>query len=314
MRPSASTPLPYAHSPSFSEPMADGLGADAFAPEGAEMGLPSEIGASAGAAAGGRSPLLSTLGGLWFLIAAAGQGLFIYFIIAYYGPRTASGNYPSWNDKQLIDGYIGGDPMGNFMFITHVLLAAIITFGGLVQLTPPLRAAFPSWHHWNGRLYLSLAAVMALGGLWLVLVRGTYLSEISMIAISIDAVLILIFGGFALNAAVARNIDSHRQWAMRLFMAVSGVWFLRLGIMAWVVIMQGPVGMNTTLSGPTDTVLVFGCYLVPLAVLELYFAAQRPDASASLRAFAAVTMLAACAITAIGSAAAAAFMWLPELG
>ncbi|MBI1187853.1 MAG: DUF2306 domain-containing protein [Alphaproteobacteria bacterium] len=256
--------------------------------------------------------LLQGAGKLWFIVAALGQGAFIAFILAFYGARTATGDFEGWNEKQLIDGHIAGDDAGNAMFAVHVLLAAVITLGGLLQLMPALRRAFPALHRWTGRAFLVLAYVMALSGAWLTLVRGTFLSEVSAVAILIDAVLILVFASLAWRDAAARRIDSHRRWAMRTFMAVSGVWFLRVGLMGWVVLNQGPVGLNETLSGPTDIVLVFGCYLIPLALLEIYFAAQRA-ATAPPKILAALMVLAATAFTAVGVFGTVAFMWAPHL-
>lgn len=255
---------------------------------------------------------LQWAGIVWFLVAAFGQAAFIWFILAFYGTRTAAGNFAGWNDKPLIDGYITGDQAGNFVFAAHVLLASVVTFAGLMQLTPQLRRAFPTWHRWTGRTFLVIACFMALSGFWLTLVRGTSLSAVSSVAILIDGLLILIFANLAWRHAVKRRFDQHRIWAMRTFMVVSGVWFLRVGLMGWVLVNQGPVGMSGELSGPADTVLVFGCYLIPLALLELYFRAGRSD-SAALKSFAAAVVLAAAAFTAVGVFGTIVLMWGPHL-
>lgn len=249
---------------------------------------------------------------LWFIVAATGQAAFIGFILAFYGTRTASGDYAGWNDKPLIDGYIAGDGTGNFIFAAHVLLASVVTFAGLMQLVPAIRRAFPALHRWSGRTFLVVAAFMALSGFWLTLVRGTSLSTVSSVAIVVDGLLILIFGALAWRNAVRRRFDQHRVWAMRTFMAVSGVWFLRVGIMGWVLINQGPVGMSDSLSGPADIVLVFGSYLIPLALLEVYFRAGR-SARAGPKWLVAVLVFAAAIFTAIGVFGTIAFMWGPYL-
>ena len=251
-------------------------------------------------------------GAVWFLVAAFGQAAFIWFILAFYGARTAAGDLAGWNDKPLIDGYIAGDHAGNFVFAAHVLLASVVTFAGLMQLVPPLRRRFPGWHRWTGRTFLVIACLMALSGVWLAVVRGTYLSAISAIAILINALLILVFAGLAWRHAVKRRFERHRVWAMRTFMVVSGVWFLRVGLMGWVVINQGPVGMTDDMSGPADIVLTFGSYLIPLALLELYFRAGRAD-GAILKAFTAALVFAAAAFTAVGVFGTIAFMWGPYL-
>ena len=97
---------------------------------------------------------------------------------------------------------------------------------------------------------------------------------------------------------------------MRTFMVVSGVWFLRVGLMGWVVLNQGPVGMNKTMSGPADIVLTFGSYLIPLVLLELWFAAQRSRAALAKLAAAAVMVVAAL-YTAVGVFGTVVLMWAP---
>ncbi len=256
--------------------------------------------------------ILSGSGALWFVTAFVGQAAFIAFILAFYGVRTFSGNWAGWNDKPLIEGYVAGDDIGNAVFAAHVLLASAMTLCGLMQLIPQLRRAQPRLHRWTGRIFLTLASIMALSGIWLTVVRGTFLSEISAAAILLDGVLILIFGTLAWRNAVKRHIDIHRQWAMRTFMVASGVWFLRVGIMGWILINQGPVGMTDTMSGPADIVLNFGCYLIPLALLELYFAAARSRNAVAKLAVAGLVVL-ATAYTALGVFGAVVLMWMPYL-
>ncbi len=251
-------------------------------------------------------------GRIWFMVAAFGQAAFIWFILAFYGARTAAGDFAGWNDKPLIDGYVEGDHAGNLMFAAHVLLASVLTLAGLMQLIPPLRRRFPGWHRWTGRVFLTVATFMALSGVWLAVVRGTYLSVVSAVAILINAVLILIFAALAWRNAVKRRIDTHRKWAMRTFMVVSGVWFLRVGLMGWVIVNQGPVGMTDTMSGPADVVLTFGSYLIPLALLELYFRAGE-SANAVLKAFTATLVFTAAAFTALGVFGTITLMWWPYL-
>ncbi len=260
----------------------------------------------------GGAKLLSRAGVAWFVVAAAGQTAFIVFIVLFYGVRTLSGRFAAWNDKPLITGYVEGDGVGNWIFAAHVLLATVVTLGGLMQLVPALRRRFPALHRWTGRSFLTIACFLALSGLWMSVARGAYLSVVSAVAIGINGLLILIFAGLAWREAIRRRFDSHRRWAMRTFMVVSGVWFLRVGLMGWVLINRGPVGMTKTLSGPADIVLTFGSYLIPLAVLELYFAAGR-SASSAFRIGVAGLVLVAAAWTALGSVGAAALMWFPYL-
>ena len=198
------------------------------------------------------------------------------------------------------------------MFGIHVLLAAYVTLGGLIQLIPILRRHFPSVHRWNGRAFVVTAILMAIGGFWLTWVRGTHLSVISALSVSLNGVLILVFAPLAVRAAMKRRFDCHRRWALRLFIVVNGVWFFRVTIMAWIVINGGPLGMNKTMSGPADIALEFGSFLVPLAGLQIYLMAQDSSSRATKLAASAL-VLALTALMAVGIFGATAFMWLPEM-
>jgi len=249
-------------------------------------------------------------GRAWFVTAAAGQLAFVAFILAFYGPSTLSGDFAAWNEKPLIDGHIEGDRAGNFMFAAHVFLAAIMTTAGLMQLTPQIRMRAPAFHRFTGRVFLITACILALGGLWLGWIRETRLSMVSLYAISFNALLILAFAAFTLYYAIRRQIAAHQRWAMRLFMVANGVWFLRIAIMAWVILARGPVGMNRTLSGPMDIVMVFGCYLIPLALYELYRSASG-SSNMTFRIAVALLVFIAAGVTAVGVFGTVAFMWFP---
>jgi hypothetical protein len=218
-------------------------------------------------------------------------------VALFYGGRAMDGNIEAIN-KRLINGFIDGDPLGNAALVLHLLFAFIITLGGPLQLTPQIRDRWPTFHHWNGRVYLLAVIIMAFGGLWMVWTRGVLGGFANHFGISLNAFLILVFAAFAVRHAIARDIDTHRRWALRLFLAVSGVWFLRVGYMAWIIVNRGPVGMTDNLDGPFDT-NVFASFLLPLAVLELYLRAQDARTAAPKLAMAAV-MLAVIAVTALG--------------
>jgi len=250
-------------------------------------------------------------GKAWFLVAVAGQFAFVAFILAYYGTRTASGDFAAWNDKEIIKGHVEGDGPGNAMFAVHVLLAAVMTFGGVLQLVPALRRRVPALHRWNGRLFVLTAMILASGGLWLTWVRGTYLSWESAAIVSVNGVLILICAAQAVRLAMAKRFVEHERWAMRTFMVANGVWFFRLFLMAWILANQGPVGMNATLSGPADIGIAVASYLAPLLALEVYQSAKKGSDLGKIAAGSLVIVL--TAITALGVFGATMFMWWPDM-
>ncbi len=210
---------------------------------------------------------------LWFAAAVIGQGMFLFYIARFYGPSTLTGNFQAWRlNKMLIKGYVAGDTAGNLAFGAHVLMAAIVTFGGTLQLVPQIRARAPAVHRWTGRLFLATAMGASLAGLYMTWVRRTS-TGLGAIAISLDAALILTFAALAWRTVLARDFASHRRWAMRTFMVANGVWFLRVGV-APLALVTKALGGELSMASPVFTVWNFGCYLVPLAVLELYFRAR----------------------------------------
>jgi hypothetical protein len=211
---------------------------------------------------------------LWFAAAVTGQALFVIYILAAYVPTTFTGNFAAWNEnKSLLKGYVPGDTAGNLAFAAHVLMAAVVTFGGTLQLIPQIRAKAPAVHRWIGRSFMTTAILASIVGLYMTWFRGVGESLGNTLAISIDAVLILTFAGLAWRAALQRSFASHRKWAMRTFVVANAVWFLRLGVTAYGVI-RSVAGDALPKMGVFFDVWNWGCYLVPLAILELYFLAK----------------------------------------
>jgi hypothetical protein len=246
-----------------------------------------------------------------FLAIAAGQLLFIAFILLFYYPPTLAGDFAAWNDKPLIKGFVAGDTAGNLFFAVHVLMAAVITFGGLVQLVPAIRNRRPALHRWNGRLYLLSALALALGGLWMTWGRGTWLNLIGAIGITLDALLIMGFAGLAWQAARLRRFVDHRRWAIRLFAVASAVWFMRVGYMAWG-LATGGAGIGKAMDGPFDLFLAFANSLLPLAVAEIYLRAGARGTPLARRATALLLGVSGLVILA-GSAGAWMVMWGPYI-
>jgi Predicted membrane protein (DUF2306) len=254
---------------------------------------------------------LSNTAMVWYFSAVFGQALFLLFIVLFYYTSSFAGNFEAWDNKPNIEGFTFGDTVGNGMFALHVLLAAVITLGGLIQLIPAIRQHWPLLHRWNGRMFMMTALLLAIGGLWLVWVRGTYLTLAGAIGISLNAMLIIGFSIMAWRAAVNRDFTQHRRWALRLFIVANAVWFMRLGYMIWG-IATGGAGIGDAMNGPFDYFLAFGNSLLPLAIMEIYL---RVQASNSVRAhYQMAVALVVCALLVVGGSAAAWMgMWGPYI-
>lgn len=249
---------------------------------------------------------------LWFLVAVAGQWTFAYYIAVRYGGAVSQGNFDAFN--HLPHGYVAGNTIGNAALFGHLLFAAVITFGGPLQLIPQIRARFLTVHRWLGRLYIVTAFIMGFTGLYLVLSGRTVVGDISQqVAVTINGALIILCAVMAWSRAAARDFRAHRRWALRLFLVVNGVWFFRIGLMFWGAVNQGPVGFDPdTFTGPFLTFLGFAQYLLPLAVLEIYLRAGRRS-SAPLRLITAAGLVLLTAATGVGIFAATMGMWLPRI-
>jgi hypothetical protein len=104
-------------------------------------------------------------------------------------------------------------------------------------------------------------------------VRGARINLVSAVGVSLNAVLIILFAGLAWRSALRRDISTHRLWALRIYLVANGQWFIRVGLMAWIV-SRRLVGIGEGFDGPFFLFWGFGCYLLPLAVLELYLLAK----------------------------------------
>lgn len=239
---------------------------------------------------GSSGAALRTAAGLWFFVTVLGQWVFLYRIVGQYGIATMSGDFAGWTRNNLLfKGYVPGDTAGNFAFAAHVVLAAVVTFGGMLQLIPRIRTRAIAFHRWNGRAFLVAAATASVAGLYMVWVRHATSGPVNSIGVSLNAVLILVFVPLAWRAARAGEIDSHRRWALRTFIVANGVFFKRVAL------------------GP-DWLFEFASYLIPLAILELYLRAK-VSRSRNAQLAMAVVLLMAVVYMSIGTIKFAGWVW-----
>jgi hypothetical protein len=248
----------------------------------------------------------------WYVVAVIGQLIFASYVAIFYGSAVLAGDFERWN-RVMPHGYVAGDTLGNVIVLAHLVFAAVIVVGGIVQVTTGTQRWVPTLHRWNGRLYIVAVFVMGIGGLTMAARRGAVGDATQTFAIAFNAVLMMIFAVMVLRHALARRFDQHRRWALRLFLAVSGVWFFRIALMFWILVNRGPVGFDPeTFRGPALIVIAFGQYLVPLAVLELYFRA-RDRGGPRVQITMATGLSALTLLTATGIVAATLMMWVPRL-
>lgn len=150
----------------------------------------------------------------WFLAALAGQWLFVYYIIGFYGVTTIRGDLAGWNEV-LAHGYVEGNIFNNLMVGAHLLLAAIITFAGPLQLIPWIRRHHPTFHRWNGRLYIPTVFILSLGGIYMTWFHDRVVGDnFHHIAMTIGALVTIFCAVQAARYAMKRQFAIHRRWPL----------------------------------------------------------------------------------------------------
>ena len=249
---------------------------------------------------------------LWMAVALGGQWLFAVYVLVFYGSAVLADDWSRWN-QVLPRGYVPGDAAGNAVVLSHLAFTVVVVLAGTLQMLPALRRRWPRAHRMSGRVYLVSALVLGLGGLAMSLLRDGTNDGVRQFAGVLNTALIVVFATMAWRMAVDRRFIAHRAWALRLFMAVAGVWFFRVGLMFWLVVNQGPVGFDPeTFTGPFLTFLSYAKFLLPLFALELYFIAQ-VSRSAAVQWLAAASLALLSLATAVGIAGAVAMLWMPHL-
>jgi hypothetical protein len=210
----------------------------------------------------------------WFVLAVAGQFVFAFSIASFYAMTALRGGIQAWN-KVLVVQYTAGATMSNTAIVGHILFGTLISIAGAFQLVPQIRNRFPVFHRWNGRLFVLAAITQGITGLYMLLFsKRIPFGGLQRVPISLSGILLVVFAVLALRYAMIRDFKTHRRWALRLFLVAGASWFFRVGF-SLTVLLFGPIGFDpTTFGGPLPVFWSYAEYLLPLAVLELYFRAQ----------------------------------------
>lgn len=246
-----------------------------------------------------------------FTVLAVGQWLFALYVAAFYGGPAITGKLEKWNTF-LPNGYIAGDTSGNILLALHLFLAVAITVAGPLQVIPQIRARAPSFHRWNGRIYLATAFIISIAAIYLKFIRPIHEHMYIAVGFTINGVLIVIFAAVAWRHALVRDFGSHQRWALRTFIMVSGTWIYRIGFVVWFMINQGPVGHTDDFHGPFDAYWGLTYSLLSLAVLEAYFYTKDRAGPRGRLAMSAVLFV-LTALMGLATLIATLFFWLPNV-
>jgi len=246
----------------------------------------------------------------WFAVAFCGQLIFAIYIFLQYILSGLMGNLDRWSEMST-GGHIPGDTMSNIAFGIHVILAGIITLGGPLQLWPLIRSNYPRFHRINGRIYIGAAYIISIVGIFLIWGRGTVGDLLAHTMTTINGLIIIVAATFTIRYAIAGKIIQHQQWAIRLFLAMSGVYFFRVLLNAWMVVIGTGIDFDSFTGYGLD-IVGFCSYIAPVLIAEAYF---RIDQGASI--ITKNTMIGFLGLLIllflIGTVVATMFMWGPEM-
>jgi hypothetical protein len=220
----------------------------------------------------------------WASIALVGvvwisSAIFGAYILAYYGGAIPAGTMEQWN-ATLPALYEAHTPVASFGMGLHFFAGATLLLLGPVQLIGEVRRRAPVVHHWIGRVYAFAAFAAGVGGLTFIALKGTVGGPMMTVAFATYGALMVLAAVQTVRHAMARRIEIHRAWAIRLFALAIGSWLYRMGYGLFFAIM-GPddPGRTADFTGWFDYVMDWAFFVPPLIVAEMFIRARRTGGS-----------------------------------
>ncbi len=237
--------------------------------------------------------------------------LFGLYILAFYAAALYEGDMQRWNG--VLPGLYVRDSVASTSGIgLHFATGGIILVLGSIQLIDKVRERFPALHRWIGRVYILSSLLAAIGGLVFIFLKGTIGGTVMNIGFGLYGVLMFVAAVETLRHALARQMEKHRAWALRLYALAIGSWLYRMDYGFWLMLTDG-LGHTRQFSGAFDMVMVFFFYLPNLLVAEAFIRARRFTASPILRLSASVVLLLATVFLMVGTYYFTLYYWGPAI-
>ncbi|WP_210485814.1 DUF2306 domain-containing protein [Rufibacter aurantiacus] len=237
--------------------------------------------------------------------------LFGLYILAFYAAALYERNMERWNN--VLPGLYEKDSVATTSGIgLHFAMGGIILLLGSLQLLEKVRTRYPALHRWVGRLYIVSSLLAAAGGLVFIFLKGTIGGTVMDIGFAGYGVFMFISAIETYRHAVARRLEKHRAWALRLFALAIGSWLYRMDYGFWIGFADG-IGHTPQFNGAFDKLMAFFFYLPNLLVAELFIRARKYRASAALRLAAAFLLLCATGFLIIGTYFFTLHYWGPAI-
>lgn len=205
------------------------------------------------------------------------SAIFGFYILVFFGGALPANSLADWN-QSLPKLYEPHTPLASVGIGAHFAAGAILLMLGPIQLIGEIRAKAPAVHHWIGRIYALAAFAAGVGGLTFILAKGTVGGWVMSVAFAMYGALMVVAAVQTVRHAMARRIDVHRAWAIRLFALAIGSWLYRMCYGFWF-LFAGQVGHTEDFRGWFDYIMDFAFFIPPLIVAELFIRARSGQAS-----------------------------------
>jgi hypothetical protein len=237
-------------------------------------------------------------------------GTFGVYILAHYGGALPAGKPLEWN--QTLPGiYDASTPLATLGIALHFATGGVLLALGPLQLFQGLRARWPAFHRWAGRVYVAAALGAGVGGLVFIAVRGTVGGLPMSVGFALYGIAIVAAAAQAVRHARARRFDLHRAWAIRLSALVIGSWLYRMDYGFWL-LLDRP-GHTPTFDGSFDHVMDFFFYIPNLLVAELFIRASGRAPGPRAQAVASAALAAGTAFLALATYFFVRYSWAPAI-
>jgi hypothetical protein len=239
------------------------------------------------------------------------SAIFGAYIFAAYGGALRDGALERWNDV-LPQLYRPTSPLAAIGIGIHFATGAILLLLGPIQLIGAVRRKAPAFHRWTGRIYVGAAFLAGAGGLTHILLKGTTGGMLMNVGFGIYGGLMVLSSVQAVRHAMARRIEQHRAWAIRLFALAVGSWLYRVEYGLWQGFM-GEVGHTDAFDGWFDMIMIFFFYVPNLIIAELFIRARKDQAAPAVRVGSTVALSLTAALVAYSTYLFTIYAWGPPI-
>ncbi|WP_153799883.1 DUF2306 domain-containing protein [Foetidibacter luteolus] len=194
----------------------------------------------------------------------------------------------------------------------HFAMGGIILVLGNIQLLEKIRNRWPAFHRFTGRVYVVACLLAALGGLAFIAVKGTIGGAVMNAGFGLYGLLMLIAGIETWRHAIARRLELHRAWALRLYALAIGSWLYRMDYGFWLMLADG-IGHQKNFEGLFDRIMAFFFYLPNLLIAEAFIRMRGKKMHLLLQALSTIVILLMIAILAVGTYYFTKFYWGPAI-